>query len=226
MGDYKFIYEDFCGVIFTVAGDPTDSDADLKSILVEARKQFIEQFQEPAWKFYLDDLTKTGDLGFFEKFGNTFEKIVTQYYNQKDEIMKNKQLLVDIYSSLINTFIEKVMAFSKLLHENFELYLMKGIKNIVKNSEEMKKIEITDQGLFFDYINLKNIALIELKTMLHDIFEGVVNTGYDVIGDKPINKIIPQVYPIFARKLPDIQQLGVSFPMLQSLINFYYYHEA
>ena len=116
------------------------------------------------------------------------------------------------------------MAFSKLLREDFEVHISKDIKKFVKNNEEMNKIEIHERGISFDAINLENINFDELKTFLHEIFDGVINTGYEVLGDKPINKLIPEMYPIFARKLSDIEKLGISMPILRSLIHFFYFH--
>ena len=59
MGDYKFLYEHFCGIIFTVSADPNDSDVELKKLLVKARKRFFEQFADAPWENYLKDLSKS-----------------------------------------------------------------------------------------------------------------------------------------------------------------------
>ncbi len=226
MGDYTFLYEHFCGIVFTVAGDPIESSTALRKFVVNVRKEFINQFQDAAWEHFLNKVTKDGALEPYQTFEKTLDQLIKNYNEEKIKILNKKRILLELYSSLNNTFIEKVTAVTKLLHENFEIYLSKGIRNLIKNNEELKKIEVIESGLSFDFINLENIGLDELKTSLHDIFEGIVNTAYEVLGDKPINKIIPELYPILAKKLSEIDELKVSYPLLRSLVYFFYFHSV
>ena len=49
MGDYKFLYEHYGGLIFSVASDPTEPESAMKNLLVEIREQFFKQFEDIAW---------------------------------------------------------------------------------------------------------------------------------------------------------------------------------
>ncbi len=224
MGDYKFFYEHFCGIIFAVAADPVDSDTLLKNLLKKIREGFFRQFEEVPWLNFIEEIIKAGQSDQFQSFDPTLKEIIHKFNAIRIEKLQQKHLFLELYNSLINTFIEKVSAFSKLLNVDFTVHISKDIKRLVVNCEEMNNLEIQPMKINFEFINLEKIEIDELKTYLHEIFVSVVNAGYDVVGDKPLNRIIPHLYPIIARKLPEIQQMGISFPLLQALINFYYFH--
>ena len=218
MGNYKFLYEHFCGVIFTVAGDPSDSDTELKELLVKARKRFFEQFSEMPWENYLKELAKSGMVGHFKIFENILDEVVSEYQISKVEEADNKKNLLKFYKTLINKFYRKVLAFSEVVDEDFQSPLTKATKNVVKNNFAMKVVEITEEGISFDSVDLTEIKLKEFKPIMHEILDALINTGYNLMGNKPINKIIAQLHPDISAKLPEVQTLGICFPMLQLLL--------
>lgn len=224
MGEYKFFYEHYCGIIFAVAADPIESDELLKNLLNRIRESFFMQFEEIPWLNFIEEIIKTGKSEQFESFDPILKQIIHKFNATRIEKLQQKHFLLELYDSLINSFIEKISAFAKLLNVDFTIHISKDIKRLVVNCEEMNHLEIQPIKINFEFIDLDKITMNELKKYLHEIFVSVVNAGYDVVGDKPLNRIIPHLYPIIARKLPEIHQVGISFPLLQALINFYYFH--
>ncbi|MHA1380474.1 MAG: hypothetical protein ACTSRG_19080 [Candidatus Helarchaeota archaeon] len=218
MGDYKFLYEHFCGVIFTVAADTTDEDEELRKLLVEARKRFFEQFATDPWERYLKELAKTGQVEQFGDYQKTLDEVINEYKLSKVEEEKNKEELIELYNILINKFYLKVIAFSEVLDEDFETPLEKIVTDLVKNHDELKKIKINVNGISFNEINIKKIRLEDLKKALFEILDGLITKGYSLMGAKPINKIIGQLSNTIAIKSGLIQKLGMCPQILNILL--------
>ena len=109
MYDYNLIYEQYCGIVFTIAADPKESEKELKQLLVEIREEFFTQFEDVPWLEFIKILAKGGEFDQFETFEPTLDKIITKFKTQKEEIVKNKKKLLEFYSSAIITLIEKVI---------------------------------------------------------------------------------------------------------------------
>lgn len=218
MGDYKFLYEHFCGVLFTVAADPEDPDEELKGLLVEARKQFFEQFALSPWEKYLKDLAKSGQVEHFNAFQNTLDKVVNEYKLSKDKEKTEKTELIELYNILINKFYLKVVAFSDVLDEDFGSPLEKVVNDLVKNNDELRKIRVNVTGISLDDINTEKIEIKELKKALYEILDGLITKGYNLMGAKPVNKIIGQLNNTIAIKLDEIENLGICHQILSILL--------
>ncbi|NHI93776.1 MAG: hypothetical protein EAX96_14915 [Candidatus Lokiarchaeota archaeon] len=222
MGNYKFMYEGFSGVVFTVAGDPTDSDAELKNFLIDARKEFFEQFSPIPWENHLKELAKSGNVEHFEDFKFQLDLLVKAFGERRQRELKDKKILIDIYDNLINIFFLKIMAFSEVLDDDFATPLSKVIKDIIKNIEGLDKISIAWDGISFSSVELEKIDVDILKATLHKILEKLIIEGYSLIGQKPINKIITQLNPSLSMKLDEIRDLGICYPILQLLLKSTY----
>lgn len=218
MGDYKFLYDHFCGVLFTVAVDPEDSDTEIKKMLTEARMKFFTQFAENPWENYLKELAKSGKVEHFNNYKNTLDEVVFAYKQKKAEETNNKKRLIDFYKLLINKFFLKVLAFSEVLDEDFQTPLSNVVNDLVKNNATLKEIKISEEGLSFDAVNADNIQISELRTFLHEILDGLISTGYNLMGKKPVNKIIGQLGTMVSKKLTDIQNLEICYQVLQILL--------
>ncbi|MHA1378280.1 MAG: hypothetical protein ACTSRG_07845 [Candidatus Helarchaeota archaeon] len=218
MGDYKFIYDHFCGILFTVAVDPDDPDDEIKELLINARKRFFEQFSEMPWDSYLKNLAKTGQVEHFNNYQATLDEVIEEYKKDKFEENKNKEELLDLYNILINKFFLKVIAFSDVLDEDFGTPLSKVINDLVKNNEVLKNIKVSDDGVSFDKINVKRIEINELKTILFEILDGLITKGYNLMGSKPVNKIIGQLSSTISNKISEIKGLGICFQILEILL--------
>ena len=82
----------------------------------------------------------------------------------------------------------------------------------------MKDVKIPGDGIFFSSIDLNKIEISRLKIVLHEIFEAVMNVGYNAMGKKPINKIIIQLFPAIVIKMDQIQKLGVCYQILDIVL--------
>jgi len=218
MGDYKFIYEHFSGVLFTVAVDPDDSEDEIREMLINARKRFFFQFSETPWDKYLKELSQSGEVEHFNNFQNTLDEVIEEYKKKKEEENKNKRELLDLYNILINKFYLKVIAFSDVLDEDFATPLSNVINDLVKNNDALKNIKVNLQGVSFDSIELNKIKINELRTYLYEILDGLINKGYNLMGPKPVNKIIGQLGSTISNKLSGIKNLGICYQILQILL--------
>ncbi|MHA1798445.1 MAG: hypothetical protein ACTSVY_08340 [Candidatus Helarchaeota archaeon] len=218
MGNYKFLYEDFNGILFTVAGDITDFDSELKEFLISVRKRFFEKFSELPWARYLKELARSGEVEIFEQFELLLDESVERYKKEKEEILRNKRDLLEIYENLINIVYLRLIQFSEVVDEDFFEPISKSIKDIIKNDEVMKDVKIPGDGIFFSSIDLNKIEISRLKIVLHEIFEAVMNVGYNAMGKKPINKIIIQLFPAIVIKMDQIQKLGVCYQILDIVL--------
>ena len=218
MGDYKFIYDHFCGVLFTVAVDPEDSETEIKEMLAKAREKFFFQFAEEPWEKYLKELAKSGQVEHFDNYQSTLDEVVYEYKQKKAEETNNKKRLIDFYKLLINKFFLKVIAFSEVLDEDFQTPLSNVVNDLVKNNAILKEIKISEDGLSFESVDSNKIEINELKRFLHEILNGLITTGYNLMGTKPVNKIIGQLGSMVSKKLTDIQNLEICHQILQILL--------
>ena len=222
MGNYKFMYEGFAGIVFTAASDITDSDKELKDFLIEIRKQFFDNFSNQPWERYLKELAKSGNVELFEQFKSPLDFEVKIYSERREKELKDKKTLVEIYDNLINIFFLKIIAFSEVLDEDFATPLSKVIKDIIKNIEALNKISIAWDGISFASVELEKIPIDELKPLLHKMLEKLIIEGYSLIGQKPVNKIISQLNPTLAMQLDEIRDLGICYNVLQLLLKSSY----
>ncbi|NVM01797.1 MAG: hypothetical protein HWN67_05655 [Candidatus Helarchaeota archaeon] len=218
MGDYKFLYDHFCGVLFTVAVDPEDSESEIREMLYKARIKFFNQFAEEPWENYLKELAKSGQVEHFNNYQNTLDEVVFEYKQEKAEETNNKKRLIDFYKLLINKFFLKVLAFSEVLDEDFQTPLSNVVNDLVKNNAILKEIKISEDGLSFEAVDANKIEIIELRTFLHEILDGLTTTCYNLMGTKPVNKIIVQLGSMLSKKLTDIQNLEICHQVLQILL--------
>ncbi|MHA1384667.1 MAG: hypothetical protein ACTSR3_13010 [Candidatus Helarchaeota archaeon] len=218
MGNYKFLYEHFSGVLFTIAADPEDSDEELKAILVKARKKFFEQFAAAPWENYLRELAKSGQVEHFNAFQETLDEVLDEYKRSKMKEQENKKELLEIYNILINKFFLKVVAFSDVLDEDFATPMSNVVNDLVKNNEILKNIKVNLNGVSFDNIDIEKIKFEELRSSLFEILDGLITKGYNLMGPKPVNKIIGQLNNTIAIKLEEVQKLGICYNILSILL--------
>ena len=104
------------------------------------------------------------------------------------------------------------------MDEDFETPLANAIKDLVKNDEVLRNLKIAYSGIQFDTIDLNRIKFKELKTILYQILNGIITTGYNLMGPKPVNKIIGQLGPTIAIKSTEIRDLGICYEILELVV--------
>jgi len=166
----------------------------------------------------LKELSQSGEVEHFNNFQNTLDEVIEEYKKKKEEENKNKRELLDLYNILINKFYLKVIAFSDVLDEDFATPLSNVINDLVKNNDALKNIKVNLQGVSFDSIELNKIKINELRTYLYEILDGLINKGYNLMGPKPVNKIIGQLGSTISNKLSGIKNLGICYQILQILL--------
>ena len=209
MGNYKFMYESFADVVFTVAADPTDTDTQLKNCLKNMRKEFFNYFSPEAWAFFLKEKAMSGAVEEFNQFESLMDAAINKFDEEKLEELINKKTIIELYDNLLNIFFLKLMAFSDVLDEDFLSPLQKAIKDVAKTHESMTDLSITMGGIGLLALNLETIELKDLKFILNEMLEKIMEKGYELVGRKPINKIIAQLNPTLAMKLDEIKELGI-----------------
>jgi len=147
---------------------------------------------------------------------------INKFDEKKLTELINKKTLIELYDNLVNIFFLKLVAFSDVLDEDFLSPLKKVVKDITKKHENMSDLSVTMSGIALQSLNLEAIELIDLKFILHDMLEKIMTKGYELIGRKPINKIIAQLNPTLAMKLDEIKELGVCYSILELLLKSSY----